>query len=82
MANRPLKVYGCNLDGRHRGIVAATSQVVAAKLLGLTLSHLRTYGCETGNKEEVELAMREPGIAWQCVDRVSSQWSRIEKAHD
>ena len=81
MADRPLKVYGCNLDGRHRGIVAATSQATAAKLLGIPLSHLRTYGCETGNKAEIELAMRESGIAWKCNDhRSDAQWSRIEKA--
>lgn len=61
---RKLKVYGSNHYGFERRIVAATSMKAAAALLGQTYSRLREYGSETANKEEVELAMKEPGKVW------------------
>lgn len=69
-----LKVYGANLDGRYRGIVAATSQTKAAEALGISPYDFRSHGCETANREEVELAMREPGKAWKQGYGLDRSW--------
>ena len=69
-------MYGVNLDGAYRGIVAATSMTAAAKILGLPAHTARQYGGETGNAKEIEIAMREPGIAykqhmsWHCSEYI------------
>jgi hypothetical protein len=60
-----MKVYGVNLDGRYRGIVAAKNKTQAAKLFGTSIYHFNQFGCETGNKEEIKIAMKQPGIVWK-----------------
>jgi hypothetical protein len=69
-----LKVFRVNYDGRNRRIVAATSQKQAAELLGMSLSGFRAYGSVTCNKEEVEIAMREPGAVWSKGYQHGAQW--------
>lgn len=59
-----MKVFGVNLDGTNQGIVATTSQKKAAALFGVSLYHFQQYGGVAGNASDVELAMREPGVAW------------------
>lgn len=58
---RKLKVYGGNLDGRHRVIMACHSfkEFSAITRVG------RDFGCETGNPEEVTQAMSEPGTSFK-----------------
>lgn len=77
MKEAGLKVFGVNLDGRYRGIVAASSQIKAAALLRIPVSHIREYGCQTYNPEEVALAMREPGKAWKKNYWKDSEWVQI-----
>jgi len=63
---RRLKVYGMNTSiGRHsyRVIVAAPNMKEAAGALGVTPYHLRTYGCATGNDDEIAQATSRPGVA-------------------
>ena len=59
------KVYG-GADVRNgksiRLIVAAKSQVEAAKMVRCSLSSFRSYWCETGNEEEKRWALANPGI--------------------
>lgn len=62
---RELKVWSVNLDGKHTGVVAATSRAAAARALGTTDANMRDYGSVTSNKLHVERAMREPGVAWR-----------------
>jgi hypothetical protein len=81
-----LRVYGLNLwipDGpeepngnrQRRAIVAARNQKEAATALSVSPSYLRTYGGETGNAREIELATANPGQAfWEY--RGSPSWSR------
>lgn len=69
-----LKVFGANYDGKNRRIVAATSQKQAAALLGMSLSGFRAYGSVTGNREEIEIAMREPGAVWSQGYQRGAQW--------
>ncbi len=77
-----MKVFGANLDGRYRGIVAATSQANAAALLGLSLHSFREYGCQTGNRDEIALAMQEPGVAWRISYERGSHWQRMQKREE
>jgi hypothetical protein len=69
-----VKVYGVNLDGRYRGIVAATSMEEAARIWKTTLHHARNFGCETGNLEECEIALREPRRAWKKSYAINAKW--------
>ena len=78
---RQLKVYGVNLDGRHRGIVAATSMTAASRAFGIKLDHMKQYGGVTGNDEEVSLAMRRPGTVFKQHYSVGSPWVEVSNAH-
>lgn len=75
--SRKLKVYGFNFDGRERRIVAATSAVEAARLAGSTVGRIRKYGCVTGNKAEISIAMSTPGKAWRMSNKAGSKWELI-----
>jgi hypothetical protein len=61
---RKLKVWGINIDGVHRCIVAATSGRQAAMLFDVTVSYLYGWGSETGNEEELNLALDQPGTVF------------------
>lgn len=74
---RAIKVFGVNYDGRHRRIVAATSMTAAAINMGIKAYHMREYGSETGDPEEVSLAMLEPGVVWEKGWRHGDKWERI-----
>jgi len=68
-----MKVYGGNffLPGtikQVRGIIAGT-QRQAAMATGSSLSHIRTYWCQTGNEIELAAAMARPGVLLWCEDR-------------
>jgi hypothetical protein len=83
-----LKVYGVTLivnecppaaNGcrQARCIVASTSQSKAADLFGMTIGQFRSFGCETGNAKEIEVATAEPGVVfWSPLD-----WSEDRKFH-
>ena len=74
-----LKVYGVNLDGVYRGVVAATSRARAAKLLGVSFGYMRGCGSQTWNNEEIEVAMREPGICYKKhMSRYDGEYIRME----
>lgn len=72
-----LKVFGVSFDGRNRRVVAAPSQAAAARLTGMSPHSFRQYGGETGNAEEIAVAMREPGVVWSRGYAIDSQWVRI-----
>ena len=55
-----LKVWGMS-QIRGRAVIAAHSQVEAAKALGCSIYALRKWAAITGNKREVEAALAEPG---------------------
>lgn len=74
-----LKVYGVNYDGRTRRIVAATSQKKAAELTGVSFYSFSNYGCETGNKEEIEIAMKNPGTVWSQGYYFGAEWTKVLK---
>lgn len=73
---RKLKVYGfqsfrtqCvpapNGSLQTREVVAAHSRVEVGHLSGLSVSYLRDFCCETGNQDEVKIALSKPGkIFW------------------
>lgn len=62
-----LKVYGGNLEGRNRAIIAATSMKAAVQVIKdayfyrMSLHEFRNYWCETGNEEEIRVAKASPG---------------------
>ena len=47
-----------------RAVVAAKSRAEAARLLKVTTHHLKTYGGETANDEECEVALGEVGVVF------------------
>lgn len=69
-----LKVFGGDMfNHQHkqvRTIVAAHTQKEAAKLTGLSLYYFREYWCETGNDDELSIALSAPGIVfWEATPR-------------
>lgn len=77
--NRPYKVWGTHHSGKAwnfsntipefnnrqpRAIVAARTQKAAAEALGMSASHLRNYGSDTGNEIEIAQAMTKPGTVF------------------
>ena len=43
-------------------LVAAKSKKEAAKVFGMSVHSMNGYATVTGNKEEIELAMKTPGV--------------------
>ncbi len=78
---RRLKVFGIGLGGP-RGIVAATSQKRAVAILGVTLYNFQTFGCETGNKIEVDLAMASPKVVFATPGGYPQRYYRFAEEED
>lgn len=75
-----LKVYGIGWMGKCRRIVATTSKKKAAELIGTTFYHFNEYGSETGNEEEVKLAMSKPGTVFEREDWIARKpWAEVTK---
>lgn len=55
-----IKVWGMTL-GTERLVVAAASQRQAAELMGVPLSGFRQFASTTGNEEEIQTCMANPG---------------------
>ena len=72
-----MKVFGVNLDGKSRGIVAVKTQKKAAELFKMSLYHFREYGSETGNAEEIALATKEPYVVWKQEYKYGAPWIRV-----
>ena len=62
--NARLKVIGGNLDGSNRVIVACRSFKEFGLITGMGVYHARQRACETGNEEEIQQAMKSPGVAF------------------
>ena len=81
---KTLKVFGVGSYrsgvGQTREIVAARSMTAAAKLVGVSYRQMKDYGSETGNKEECELALSEPGeVFYHALD--CKAWSKGAYRH-
>jgi len=72
---RKLKVFGANLDGRHRIIMATTSLSAFRAATGTS----RNDGCETGNEIEIGVALNEPGVMFVSLDDYRSPYRSIGK---
>jgi len=57
---RKLKVYGGNLGGQWRAIMACGSFAEFTRATRIS----RDYGCETGNAKELAQAMTSPGTVF------------------
>lgn len=84
---RSLKVYGWvgfrtrkeGHAGQTREIVAAKSMAEAARVAGIKPHYLRTYGCETGNPEELRVALADPGVVyWRPLDDYKGDYRRAD----
>jgi len=74
---RGTKVYGwigarpeSRVQGNHHGqtreIMAAASVAEVLRLTGMTRGEFNRSGCETGNSEELEIALSKPRVVfWQ-----------------
>lgn len=59
-----LKVYGINIDGVHRCIVAEKSTRAAARAMRISYSYMTGWGSETVNVEEIKTAISSPGTVF------------------
>jgi hypothetical protein len=68
-----LKAFtACALDGKYDYLVAATSLVKAAKLMGTSSRTLRNYGLsEETEGDDYNTAMAEPGLVWRRLSGVT-----------
>jgi hypothetical protein len=74
-----LKVFGVNLDGRYRGLIATTSKAKAAQAFGVTIGRVNNYGSVTGNTVEVAIALSTPGLPWKALHSpYGSPYLRVE----
>lgn len=78
---RKLKVYGGNtflLRGQQvRTIAAVTSAKQFATLVKTSYGYVRDYCCETGNAEEIKLAMSDVGSVFvECKE--CGCWSKVK----
>ena len=60
-----LKVYhGCGflngISGQIDILIATSSQKKASELIGVSISTIKNYFSQTGNKETIEIAMKKP----------------------
>lgn len=79
MAKRPedLKVFGGNLQGRHRVVMAAPSLTAFLKATGVR----RGFASETWNEREIEVAMGDPGVAFRRpISRDDAPFERLAPA--
>ena len=83
MAKR-LKVYGgmvMRLTGQHRAVIAAhNASEVAAAIGNATAHYVRGYWCVTGNENEIQIAMANPGKLMLQIDRHSEQFTIDNKS--
>jgi len=63
-----LKVYGIGTPEAGRRVVAAPSQAVAARALGIAARTLREFGSVTANDAEIAAAMSRPGVVFATRD--------------
>lgn len=61
---RRLRVWSIGDERAGRRVVAAKTQITAAKLLGVAVRSLRQFGRETVKTEEIFVAMQEPGAVF------------------
>lgn len=83
---RTLKVYGWtgydpqNVEGHNkqtREIVAAHSIAEVTRIADITRYEFNTYGSETGNSEEIALAMSDPGVVFfRGINDRNGNWKR------
>ena len=88
-----LKVYGWtgsrneartdgNFHGQTREIVAARSAAEVKRLTGMTRTEWEHVGCETGNENEIQTALAEPGtIFWTRLNDMSRspEWHDVHE---
>lgn len=93
---RPLKVFGYtgyrqaarienNMLGQTREIIAATTKAEAFRKSGLTKARFDCMVSETGNDEEVAIAMASPGtVFWQPHNyrARTCEWTAIAPAEE
>jgi hypothetical protein len=78
-----LKVFGIdtflrNVHGQVRAIAACSSQKEFADLLHTTLHFVRGYGAETGNEEELRIALSNPGkVFYSATNRVGEGFKEV-----
>ena len=79
---RALKVFTANYDGRHKIMAAATSATAFMKLVRehpLLCPIQREYISETGNDNDIEVAMSLPGELFRRLDSRNHPWEHFPK---
>lgn len=85
-----VKVFGTRLTVRDaapapnrsrqvRVVVATTSRQKAAAVMGISVGELRSYGSETGNRDEIAQAMTSPGTAFYFDERGDKRWHPLRQ---
>lgn len=64
-----------NLDGNNKALVAANTQVEAARLFRVSLKALKAYGFCEASPEECAIALTQPGVVLYKALSWPSDWS-------
>ena len=73
---RVMRVFAIKIAA-YRKMVAASTRVQAATLLGVTIGSLRSYGSETQNEEERTVALSKPGVVWKKSAHTNEPWATV-----
>ena len=78
LADRNERYNGHRNVAQARAVVATTSRDEAARVLDTSKHHMRLYGGETANDEQVAVALERPGVpAYRGIDdRPGDPWLR------
>jgi hypothetical protein len=72
---KELVVWGGNLDGRNRAIVAAPTKKAAAEAIGVSLYEFNRFYGRTGNAEDIAQALSAPGTVFKRKSFSSEPWT-------
>ncbi len=68
-----------NWDGRIERMVAAKTKKIAAIALGTTSCQFNQYASETGNDNDIAVAMRSPGSVFEKPFARDGEWRLINE---
>jgi hypothetical protein len=79
-----LKVFGGCFDGKNRVICAAPSQKACVENLkaagvNVSLHYFREHACDTGNEEELEIALANPGEVYSSPDMGNHNYKHLPR---
>lgn len=78
-----LTVWGMDVHlrkvrGQQRAVIASRSKAAAARALDVSIGHFNMYAADTGNEEEIRVALAEPGVVFhRGLDDRDAEWEAL-----